>query len=116
MSGVELYVHVFHCGVRRALLAPPEHLSDLLTRSFEEGFDPSVGEVFLPAGEAELLGLLAGGVAKKDALHVARDVDVCPLLVFVLHLRSASTEVRVFLVQFIPYLGALTRYASLERP
>ena len=98
------------------MLAPVDHLPDLLTRSFEEGFDPSVGEVFHPAGEAELLGLLAGGVAKKDPLHLARDVDVCPLVVFVIHLFSAFMEVRVSLAQFIPYLGALTRYASLERP
>ena len=52
---------------------PVDEAADLLSRTFEDRFDPAVRQVADPARHAVLFGQAAAGVTEEDALDPAGD-------------------------------------------
>lgn len=57
----------------RALVAPGHHLIHHILRPLEYRFDPPVGAVPYPPGDAEPAGMFRGGLPKEHALNHSRD-------------------------------------------
>jgi hypothetical protein len=95
VSILEVGVDILDRGVLGSLFAPADHLPDPIGGAFENGFDPSVGQVLDPSGQVQFLGLLPRRVAEEDALDLAGNTHMRAFLVFALHCSHLRRELLI---------------------